>query len=105
MKKKISVCLVKISVLILLCDLCVSVVNNLICLFCSGYYFVGGVGEILGRDDIDTAFGENFSALLYFSAFEADNQRDVEADLFVGFDNGARDCGAAHDAAEDVYED
>ena len=64
--------------------------------------FLGGVGQPVGADDVQLAFGQDLAAFLDFGAFQAHDQRHVEADRLVGFDDGRGDRRAAHDAAEDV---
>ena len=52
----------------------------------------------------DAAFGQDLAAFFDFGAFQPHDQRHVEADCLVGFDDGRGDRRAAHDAAEDVHQ-
>src|SRR5229473_1065411 len=63
------------------------------------------VGEIVGGDDGEARFGEDLLAEIDVGAFQANDQRHVQADLARRRDDALGDDVAAHDAPEDVDQD
>ena len=55
--------------------------------------------------DVALGFFEDLAGGLDVRAFEADDERDIEADALGRGDDGVGDCVALGDAAEDVDED
>src|SRR5262245_51266609 len=65
----------------------------------------GGVFEIVGADDVETAVLDDGFAFVDVGAFEANHQRHFEADALHRGDHAFGDDVAARDAAENVDED
>src|SRR6478672_3579966 len=61
--------------------------------------------EIIGSRDGEAGFIEDFLAELDIGAFEAHDERHLEADFLNGGDNAFGDDVTLHDATEDVDED
>ena len=64
--------------------------------------FFGSISHSVCADDIQPRFGEHLFAEFNVGAFQADYERDLDAELSGPFDNSGGDDVALHDAAEDV---
>src|SRR6056297_2887792 len=64
--------------------------------------FLGAILEVVGGDDVEAGGVDDLLALFDVGAFEADNQRHLEAHFLDRGDDALGDHIAAHDAAEDV---
>src|SRR5579872_3640402 len=69
------------------------------------YGLLGGLPQVLGRDDRDARVLEQFAPLLDVRALEADDERHFELDLLEGAEDAGGDHVALDDAAEDVDQD
>src|SRR5690349_20184865 len=67
--------------------------------------FLRRVRHVRSRDDRQTGIGEYLLAEIDVGAFEAHDERHLEAHLPRGRDHAFGDHVALHDAAEDVDED
>jgi hypothetical protein len=67
-----------------------------------GTKVLGGVGEVVGGDDLQSGFRQDLLAQLDVGAFQAYHQRHVEADFPRRRDDALGDHVAPHDAAKDV---
>src|SRR5436190_3974835 len=65
----------------------------------------GGVSQIVGGDDRQSAHRQYVLALLDVGAFQTDDQRHAERNLLGRLDNAFGDDVAAHDPAEDIDQD
>jgi hypothetical protein len=66
---------------------------------------LGGIAEIVGRQDRQAGLAHDLLAQLDVGALQPNDQRHVQADLARGGDDAFRDHVATHDAAEDVDQD
>ena len=65
----------------------------------------GGVGQVGGDDQVQPALGEQLATLRRVGALDADDDRQVQAEVASGADDAFGDHVAAHDATEDIDED
>ena len=66
---------------------------------------LGGVVEVVGRDDVQAAVVDDLLAELGIGAFEPHHQRHLQPDFLDRGDHALGDDVALHDAAEDVDQD
>ena len=71
----------------------------------SGDDFLGGIGEVVGGDDVEATGGEGGFSVGDIIAFEANDEGDGEAGFFGGGEDPVGDGIAVHDSAEDIDED
>ncbi len=70
-----------------------------------GNGLLGGVVEVVGRQDVEAALGEHLVAEVDVRASKTHDEREGELDLAARRDDAARDRVALDDAAKDVDED
>jgi len=66
--------------------------------------FLRRITQVVGRDDRQTAIGEDILALLHIGAFQAHHERHRQVHFFGRRNDTIGDDVAFHDATEDVHE-
>ena len=68
------------------------------------YDFFSSIGQIICGDNIDTAFRQQLAAAFCIIAFQTDDDRYADMNLFDCTDDTFSDQVTAHDAAKDIHQ-